>query len=146
MRANFAINSTALPDRYRLAPDYFVKLAAFDEFHAEVAGAIALADFVNGNDAWMVEAGGSFCFATKTLQMRFGGPGAQADYFECDGAIETFLTRAINYALTTPADFLQQFIVAEVSETFLCRSLLLAALRRDQHIVILVVEQTKTGL
>ena len=40
-------------DRHWLAPDHFVKLAALDEFHAEVAGAIALADFVNGNDAWM---------------------------------------------------------------------------------------------
>ncbi len=57
-----------MPDRHRLAPDYFVKLAAFDELHAEVAGAIALAHFVNRNDAWMVEAGRGFCFPAKALE------------------------------------------------------------------------------
>ena len=66
-----------VPDRHRRAPDDFVKLAAFDEFHAEVARAIALADFVDGNDAWMLEAGGSFGFATKTLQVRFRSPTGQ---------------------------------------------------------------------
>ena len=44
-------------DRHRRAPDYFVKLAAFDKIHAEVAATIALAHFMNGNDKWMVEAG-----------------------------------------------------------------------------------------
>mgnify|MGYP003694584443 CR=1 FL=1 len=51
---------------------------------------------MNGNDKWMVEAGGGFCFTAKALQMRFSGPRAQADYFERDGAIETFLMRPIN--------------------------------------------------
>jgi hypothetical protein len=40
-------------DRHWLAPNHFVKLAAF-EFHTEVAVAIALADFVNWDNAWMV--------------------------------------------------------------------------------------------
>jgi len=88
------------PDRHRLALHHFVKLAAFDQLHAEVALAIALADFVDGNNAWMFQAGCSFCFPAKTLQMRFGGPRAEADYFERDGAIETFLMGAIDYALT----------------------------------------------
>src|SRR5882672_7425957 len=101
-------------DRYTLALDHFVELAAFNELHAEVAATIALAHFMNGNDKWMVEAGGGFCFSAKALQMRFSGPGAQADYFECNGAIETFLMRPVNYTLTTPANFLQQFVVAEV--------------------------------
>ena len=39
--------------------------------------------------------------------------GPKANHFERDGAIETFLMRAINYALTAPADFLQQLVVAE---------------------------------
>ena len=101
--------------------DYFVKLAAFDELHAEVALAIALADFVDGNNAWMFETGGGFGFPAKALQMRFGGPGAQANHFKRDGAIETFLMGAINYALTAPADFLQQFVIAKVAEN-LCGS------------------------
>ena len=36
--------------------------------------------------------------------------------FKRDGAIETFLPRAKYHALTAAADFLQQFVVAEVSQ------------------------------
>ena len=43
-----------LTDRDRLAPDDFVELPAFDEFHAEVAGAIPFADFVDRNDSGML--------------------------------------------------------------------------------------------
>jgi hypothetical protein len=46
--------------------------------------------------------------------MRFGRPRAQAYDFERDGAVETFLVRAVNDALTATADFLQQFVVAKV--------------------------------
>ena len=50
---NFAISSTAW--RIDIAsPDYFVELAAFDEFHAEVALTVALAHFVNRDNAWMI--------------------------------------------------------------------------------------------
>jgi hypothetical protein len=103
---------------------------------------------MNGNDKWMVEAGGGFCFAAKALQMRFSGPRAQADYFKRNGAIKTFLMRPINYTLTAPADFLQQFIVAEVSPHFNWGRTVTPA----QHsfligrAFILVVKQTKTGL
>ena len=98
--------------------DYFVELAAFDELHAEVALAIALADFVDGNNAWMFEVGSGFRFPAKTLQMRFGGPGTEADHFKRDSAIETFLMGTINNALTASADFLQQLVVAKVPEYF----------------------------
>ena len=77
MRATFAIKFRRLPDRHRRAPDYFVKLAAFDELHAEVARAIALADFVNRNNAWMFETGGSFRLQPKALQVRFRWPNGQ---------------------------------------------------------------------
>src|SRR6266550_6200593 len=87
------------PDRHRLASRYFVKLAAFDELHAEVALRIALADLVNGNNAWMLEVGGGFCFPAEALQMCVGGPGAEADHLQRDGAIQTFLMRAVHYAL-----------------------------------------------
>ena len=41
-------------DGYRLPPNHFVQLAAFDQIHAEVTAAVALADFMNWNDGWMV--------------------------------------------------------------------------------------------
>jgi hypothetical protein len=102
--------------RHRFTSDDCVKLAAFDEFHAEVAGAIALADLVDRNDSRMLQLRCRFGFTTKTLQMRFGGPMAQADHFEGNGTVETFLLRPVHYALTTTTDYFQQFIVAEIGE------------------------------
>ena len=71
------MSSAARRIEHRLALDHFVKLAAFDELHAEVAGAIALADFVNGNDAWMFETGGGFRFPAKALQSALCSPSGQ---------------------------------------------------------------------
>ena len=68
----------------------------------------------------MIEAGGGFRFPAKALQMRVGSPMAQANDFESDSAVETFLPRAINHALAATTDYLQQFIVAKVGER-LCR-------------------------
>ena len=104
----------------------------------------------------MLETGGGFRFATETLQVRFRGPLAQADHFECDGAVETFLSRAVNYALTSPADFLQQFVITKVSKHLrvIAARVLSAGLgyrplgRRavDARLQHFVREQTKTGL
>ena len=69
-----------LPDRHRLAPDHFIKLAAFNKLHAEVTGAIALAHLVDGNDARVIEAGGSFRLPAKALQVGFARPLTKADY------------------------------------------------------------------
>src|SRR6266487_2619274 len=59
------------PDRHWLAPSHFVKLAAFDELHAEVTRAIALADFMDWNDAVMLQPRRGFGFETETSQVRF---------------------------------------------------------------------------
>ena len=48
--------------------------------------------------------------------MHFGGPLAKADHFECDRAVEALLSRAVNHPLAAPADFLQQFVIAKVTE------------------------------
>jgi hypothetical protein len=83
-----------------------VELAAFNKLHAEVTRAIALPDFIDGNDSWMFEASRGFCFPAETPQVPFGGPRAEANQFECHSAIETLLMSAINYALTAAAHFL----------------------------------------
>src|SRR5262249_2912246 len=69
----------------------------------------------------MIKAGGGFRFPTKTLQMPLRRPMAEADDFQRDGAIKTFLPRAINHTLATTTDYLHQFIIAKVRERF-CRS------------------------
>jgi hypothetical protein len=63
-----------LTDRHRRAPDYFVKLAAFDKLHAEVALAITLANFMDWNDTGMLQASCRFRFEAKALQVRFACP------------------------------------------------------------------------
>jgi VPDSG-CTERM motif len=100
-------------NRDRLALCHFIELSAVDEIHAEVAATFALPDFMNWHDKWMVEAGSRFRFSTKALQMRFCSPRTQAYDFERNGAIETFLMGAINYALSAAANFFQQLVVAE---------------------------------
>src|SRR5256885_5306695 len=118
------VNSTRyLRDYFHRAPyrhwvllGKLIKLAAFDEFHAEVTRAVALADFIDGNDARMIQAGGGFGFAAESLQMRFSGPMSQTNHLESYRAVQTFLPRAIYDSLAAAADFLQQFVVAKVGE------------------------------
>src|SRR5262245_48362787 len=69
-----------LPDRHRCALDHLVKLAAFDELHTEVARALVLTDFVDRDDARMIEAGGGFGLPAKPSQMHIARPLAKANY------------------------------------------------------------------
>jgi hypothetical protein len=48
--------------------------------------------------------------------MDIGGPMAQADHFDGNGTVETFLPRPVHYALTASTDHLQQFIVAKIGK------------------------------
>jgi hypothetical protein len=70
-----------MPDGHGRVSHHFVQLTAFDELHAEVALSIALADLVDWNNAWMIEAGSRFCFQTKAPEVRFGGPLPKANDF-----------------------------------------------------------------
>ena len=87
--------------------DDLIKLSAFDELHAEIAGPIALAHFVNRYDARMIEAGGGQGFAAKAFQIRFARPMTEANDFQRDRAIETLLPGAKHHALTAATNFLQ---------------------------------------
>ena len=64
----------------------------------------------------MIEAGGGLRFPSKALQVRFRRPLAESNDFKSDGAIETFLPRTKNDALSAAADFLQQFVITEISQ------------------------------
>ena len=91
------------PDRHRLTIEDRIELAAFDQAHAEVASAIALADFINRNDAGMVQSGGRFRFATELFHVRFRGPMTQRDHLQRYDAIETFC-RTGTLCLAAPTD------------------------------------------
>ena len=96
-----------LSDRQRRTPDYFVKLTALDELHAEVAGAIALADVVDRDDARIIKTCSGFCFPAKALQVVFARPLTQRDHLQRDDAIEIFLPGTVHHALAAPTDFFQ---------------------------------------
>src|SRR4030095_7353893 len=137
-----------LPNRHRCTAYHFIKLTAFDEFHAEIAGAVAFAYFVDGNNARMIETGSGFRLATESLKVRFRGPMAQADHFECDGAVETLLSRSKHHALTTATDFLQQFVVADLSGQ-LCNTLAprgMLAFRYNERLLVLYRKRAEAGL
>ena len=104
-----------MPDRHRRALEHFIKLAAFDEFHAEIAGAIALVHLVDRDNARVIEACRSFCFQTKAPDVRFARPLAESNDFQRDCAVETFLPGAKYHTLTAATDFFQQLVVAQVS-------------------------------
>ena len=63
-----------LSHRHWRTANHFIKLAAFDELHAEVAGAVTLAHFVDGNDARVIKTCGGCRFPTKALHVRSAGP------------------------------------------------------------------------
>jgi len=94
-------------DRHRFALRDGIELAAIHESHAEVTGAIPLADLIDGDNARMIEAGGGFRFQTKALKMRFGRPLTKTDHFQRHCAVKTFLPRAKHYSLTASANFFQ---------------------------------------
>src|SRR4030095_3649100 len=104
-----------ISSRDRCSPCHFIELSTVDELHAEVAGAFALTYLMDGHDARMIETGCGFRLPAKALLMRLCSPIAQADHFECDDTIETFLPSTKYDALAALANFLQQFVVAKVA-------------------------------
>src|SRR6516225_2947411 len=64
----------------------------------------------------MIDADGSFGFPTKTLHVHSARPLAKANDFQRDCTIETLLSCAKYHALATATDFLQQFVIAQLSK------------------------------
>src|SRR5205807_9474442 len=124
----------------------FIELAAFDELHAEVARAIALADFVDLDEAWMLKTGAGFRFTTEPLQVPSRASMTEADNLERDCAIQTFLPGAIDDALTAASDFFQQFVIAKITQHFSqARSTALVGQRRSR-VFNVASEQTEARL
>src|SRR5262245_3580699 len=96
-----------LPNRHRRMFNYFVKLTTFNELHAEVTLAVALAHLVDGNDAWMVQTRSRFGFKTKALEVRSCCPLAETDDFQCNYAVETLLPSSKYDALSAATNLLE---------------------------------------
>src|SRR5262245_53674687 len=92
----------------------------------------------------MIKARGGFRFPSKALEMRFLRPMAQANYFESNSAVQTFLPRAIHHALATATDYLQQFVITEVAECF-CAIEFLVSIRCYRTIIVAGVIRLRRG-
>ena len=64
----------------------------------------------------MLQTGGRFRFAPEAFQVRLGRPMAEANDLQRDCAVQTFLPRAIDHALTAATDFLEQFVITKLSQ------------------------------
>src|SRR5262249_36963552 len=87
-----------------------------DALHAEITGAVALADFINRNDTWMIEARGRFRLEPETFQMRVRRPRPKPDDFQGNDTIQTLLVGAKNHPLTATPNFLEQFVIAKIEQ------------------------------
>src|SRR5205823_5080076 len=77
---------------------------AFDQFHREEVLAFGFADFVDADDAGMLQPRGGFGFAAEPLDVLGSGELASADHFEGDQPVQAFLPGAPNDAHATRAD------------------------------------------
>src|SRR5258708_14956117 len=94
-------------EQHRFALRDGIELAALHQSHAEVTGTVALSDFVNRDDARMVQASGGFGFETKALHVCFCCPVSETNHFERHNPVQTFFSCPINHPLATASDFLE---------------------------------------
>ena len=79
----------------------------------------------------MIEIGRRFSLGTEPLHVCGAGQLAGQNHLHGDGAIQTDLAGAIDYAHSAAGDFLQQFVVAKVTNA--CSGGRLAC-RRGRHL------------
>jgi hypothetical protein len=61
------------------------------------------ADFIDGDDIWVIEACGSFGFDEESADCMLGGEGASEDHFESNKSAKGALTRTIDDAHPPPS-------------------------------------------
>src|ERR1051325_1726415 len=82
--------------------------------------AVVLADFVDGHDVRVIQPRRRFGFRVKTLLQRRRGQLPGENHLQCDGPIEAYLPRAIDDAHPTTRDFFEQFVIAEITDAWIC--------------------------
>src|SRR5262245_59616765 len=90
--------------------------AALDEVHGEIELSLMLADLVDGDNVRVLEVSGGTGLGVKALQVLLAGELPRKDHLEGDHAIKADLARSENNAHPAAGDFIQQFIIAKVSQ------------------------------
>ena len=71
------------------------------------------ADFVNGDDVRVLQAGRRRSFRAESLHKLRTGERTKQQHFHRHDAIQAQMPRAINNAHAAPRDFFEQFVIAE---------------------------------
>src|SRR5882724_7183580 len=91
----------------------------FHKIHREVVLAIVLADFVNGHYVRMLKLGRRLGLGAEPLHVRSAGQLPGQNHLHRDGAVETDLSRAIDHAHAAAGDFFQEFVIAEIADSWI---------------------------
>lgn len=78
--------------------------------------ALVLADLVDGDDVRVVEVGGGLGLGAEALDLGVAGEAAGENHLEGDGAVEADLPCPPHHAHAAARDFLEQLVVAEVTD------------------------------
>src|SRR5262249_54095617 len=92
-----------------------VETAALDQLHGEVVLPLVGADFVDGDDVRMVQAGRRLRLAAETLHVVIRGELARANHLQGHRTIQAGLPGSVNDAHAAVGDLPPQLVVAEVA-------------------------------
>ena len=99
--------------RQRAVLDVAGERVAVDEAHREVVLAADVADLVDGNDAGMVEVGGSLGLDQEAADLFLRCQLAGEDHLQGDDAAEATLLSLEDHSHAAPSDLFDQVVVAE---------------------------------
>ncbi len=92
------------------------EVSSLDELHAEVLLTLMLADFINRDDARVIEQSHRLGLVLKSPKLGVIGQDAGPDHLESDRPVEGKLAGLVNDAHAAAAQFSAQLIVAKVAE------------------------------
>ena len=92
------------------------EVAPLDELHAEIALAVVLADFVNRDDAGVVEQRDGLGLVLEPAQVGVVGQHAGLDHLEGDGSVEADLPGLVDDAHAAAAQLFLNLVIAEVAD------------------------------
>src|SRR5689334_16138911 len=96
----------------RRAFDHLPQRMPGRQFGSNPISSVGLSDFIDLNDVWMVQGASGASFCTKTRDTCSVACKLRRKYLYCNFALQSRITRAIDFAHGTPPDQLNDFEVA----------------------------------
>jgi hypothetical protein len=99
--------------RERALADQGRQALPFDEIHREKALALVLADFVDGDDVWVLQSRRRFGFGAEARHVVLAGQLPRQDHLERDDAVEPHLPGLVDHTHAAAGDLVQPLVFAE---------------------------------